>query len=116
MCFVLEMMNALKPEYISPLVLYLCHEDTEETGGLFECAAGWIGKSKLYIIIMFSSKVSAPIIVRSNRQQEKHKEFDDCEKRPSRLNRQAKTSCQNRVVFFVGFLCYSCSISDVVIV
>ena len=55
MCFFLEMMNALKPEYISPLVLYLCHEDTEETGGLFECAAGWIGKSKFYIIIMFSS-------------------------------------------------------------
>ena len=112
MCFVLEMMNALKPEYISPLVLYLCHEDTEETGGLFECAAGWIGKSKLYIIIMFSSKVSAPIIVQSNR----HKEFDDCEERPSRLNRRAKTSFQNRVVFFVGFLCFSCSISKVVIV
>jgi 3-hydroxyacyl-CoA dehydrogenase/3a,7a,12a-trihydroxy-5b-cholest-24-enoyl-CoA hydratase len=38
------MLDTLKPEYVSPLVLYLCHEDTKETGSLFECGGGWIGK------------------------------------------------------------------------
>ena len=42
-----ELVAALKPEYVAPLVLYLCHENTEETGGLFEVGAGWIGKCKL---------------------------------------------------------------------
>ena len=39
-----EILGAIKPEYISPLVAYLCHESCEETGGLFEVGAGWIGK------------------------------------------------------------------------
>lgn len=29
---------------MAPLVLYLCHEDTEETGSLFEVGGGWVGK------------------------------------------------------------------------
>ena len=37
-------LNAIKPEYISPFVAYLCHESCEETGSLFEVGAGWIGK------------------------------------------------------------------------
>ena len=39
-----EMVDALKPEYVSPLVAWLCHDDCEETGGLFEVGAGWFGK------------------------------------------------------------------------
>jgi len=39
-----EMVKALKPEYICPLVAYLCHEKTEVTGGLFEVGAGWVAK------------------------------------------------------------------------
>ncbi|XP_060596091.1 peroxisomal multifunctional enzyme type 2-like isoform X2 [Ruditapes philippinarum] len=39
-----ELVAALKPEYVAPLVAYLCHEDTEETGGLFEVGAGWVSK------------------------------------------------------------------------
>jgi len=39
-----QMVKALKPEYICPLVAYLCHEGTEENGGLFELGAGWIAK------------------------------------------------------------------------
>lgn len=38
------MVEALKPEYVSPLVAYLVHEDTKENGALFEVGAGWIGK------------------------------------------------------------------------
>jgi len=38
------MVKALKPEFICPLVAYLCHESTEENGGLFELGAGWVSK------------------------------------------------------------------------
>ncbi|KAJ2381269.1 hypothetical protein GGI23_007622, partial [Coemansia sp. RSA 2559] len=37
-----EMLDALKPEFIAPLVAYLTHETTEQTGGLFEIGAGTI--------------------------------------------------------------------------
>lgn len=39
-----EILDVLKPEFVAPLVVYLCHEDTEETGSLFELGGGWIGK------------------------------------------------------------------------
>jgi len=44
--FFSELVAALKPEYVAPLVLYLCHEDTQESGSLFEVGAGWVGKCK----------------------------------------------------------------------
>jgi len=39
-----ELVAALKPEYVDPLVGYLCHDSCKETGGLFEVGAGWIAK------------------------------------------------------------------------
>ncbi|MDM4772215.1 peroxisomal multifunctional enzyme type 2 [Solimonas sp. SE-A11] len=39
-----ELIDALKPEYVSPLVGWLCHEDCKETGGLFEVGAGYHAK------------------------------------------------------------------------
>jgi NAD(P)-dependent dehydrogenase (short-subunit alcohol dehydrogenase family)/acyl dehydratase/putative sterol carrier protein len=39
-----EVIAALKPEYVSPLVGWLCHEDCKETGGSFEVGAGFISK------------------------------------------------------------------------
>ncbi|XP_066470082.1 peroxisomal multifunctional enzyme type 2 isoform X2 [Tiliqua scincoides] len=39
-----DMLDAFKPEYVAPLVLWLCHESCKENGGLFEVGAGWIGK------------------------------------------------------------------------
>ncbi|KAJ3274762.1 hypothetical protein HK104_004025, partial [Borealophlyctis nickersoniae] len=39
-----EMLAALKPEFVVPLVAYLCHETTEETGSLFEVGAGFVSK------------------------------------------------------------------------
>lgn len=39
-----NLVNALKPEYVAPLVLWLCHEDCKENGGLYECGAGWFSK------------------------------------------------------------------------
>ena len=39
-----EVVDALKPEYVSPVVLYLGHEDCKETGGLFEVGGGFVAK------------------------------------------------------------------------
>jgi len=39
-----ELLAALKPEYVSPLVAWLCHESCTETGGTFEVGGGFLGK------------------------------------------------------------------------
>lgn len=38
------MLDALKPEYVTPLATLLCHESSQENGGLFEVGGGWIAK------------------------------------------------------------------------
>jgi len=39
-----DLLEALKPEYVAPLVAYLCHESSTENGSLFEVGAGWCSK------------------------------------------------------------------------
>ncbi len=39
-----EMVAALKPEYVAPLVAYLCHESNIDTGQVFEVGAGWAAR------------------------------------------------------------------------
>src|SRR5207244_2934680 len=39
-----EITDALKPELVSPLVAFLCHESCTETGGLFEVGGGFLAK------------------------------------------------------------------------
>lgn len=39
-----DLVASLKPEYVAPVVLWLCHEQCQENGSLFEAGAGWIGK------------------------------------------------------------------------
>jgi 3-hydroxyacyl-CoA dehydrogenase/3a,7a,12a-trihydroxy-5b-cholest-24-enoyl-CoA hydratase len=39
-----NLIEVLKPEYVSPLVAKLCHEESEVTGGLFEVGGGYIGQ------------------------------------------------------------------------
>jgi 3-hydroxyacyl-CoA dehydrogenase/3a,7a,12a-trihydroxy-5b-cholest-24-enoyl-CoA hydratase len=39
-----ELVAALKPEYVAPLVAYLCHESCDVTGQLFEVGAGWVSR------------------------------------------------------------------------
>jgi multifunctional beta-oxidation protein len=39
-----EMVEALKPEYVAPLIVCLCHEGSTETGSIFECGSGWVSK------------------------------------------------------------------------
>ena len=39
-----EVVDALRPEYVSPLVGWLCHESCEENGGTFEVGGGFYAK------------------------------------------------------------------------
>lgn len=39
-----ELLANLKPEHVSPLVAWLCHEDCEQTKGIFEVGAGYISQ------------------------------------------------------------------------
>ena len=39
-----DVLKNLKPEYVSPLVAYLCHESNTDTGGIYEVGMGWVGK------------------------------------------------------------------------
>ncbi len=39
-----EMLAQLKPEYVTPLVAYLCHESCSDTGQLFEVGGGFVAK------------------------------------------------------------------------
>ena len=39
-----EMVDALRPVFVMPLVLKLCDENSRETGGLFEVGAGFVAK------------------------------------------------------------------------
>ena len=39
-----NLIEALKPEFVSPLVARLCHESSQENGSLFEVGGGFIGK------------------------------------------------------------------------
>eukprot|EP01090_Pellita_catalonica_P021669 TRINITY_DN8165_c0_g1_i2.p1 TRINITY_DN8165_c0_g1~~TRINITY_DN8165_c0_g1_i2.p1 ORF type:complete len:461 (-),score=119.94 TRINITY_DN8165_c0_g1_i2:37-1380(-) len=39
-----ELIKALCPEFVVPLVVYLCHKDTQENGGVFEIGAGFVAQ------------------------------------------------------------------------
>jgi multifunctional beta-oxidation protein len=39
-----EMVEALKPDYVAPLVAYLAHEQNTTSAGVFEVGSGWIAK------------------------------------------------------------------------
>ena len=39
-----ELIDALRPEYVSPLVAWLAHDECQETGGIFEVGGGFFAK------------------------------------------------------------------------
>ncbi|XP_038625384.1 peroxisomal multifunctional enzyme type 2 isoform X2 [Tachyglossus aculeatus] len=65
-----DMVDALKPDYVAPLVLWLCHESCMENGGLFEVGAGWIGKlhweRSLGAIVRRKNQPMTPEAVKAN--------------------------------------------------
>ena len=40
------MMESMQPQHVAPLILWLCHEDCNITGQLFECGGGWMARCK----------------------------------------------------------------------
>ena len=43
-----ELVQVLKPEYVTPLVVFMCHEKFENSGQVFEAGAGWYGTVQQY--------------------------------------------------------------------
>jgi len=42
-----NLLEALKPDYVAPVVAYLVHESCQETGGIYELGAGFLAKIRL---------------------------------------------------------------------
>lgn len=42
-----DMLEKLKPEFIAPLVLYLCSENSKASKMIFNCAAGWFSRTEI---------------------------------------------------------------------
>lgn len=42
------MVNLLKAEYVTPMVVYLSSKECGESGKMFEAGAGWYGQIKYY--------------------------------------------------------------------
>ncbi|XP_063050873.1 peroxisomal multifunctional enzyme type 2 [Engraulis encrasicolus] len=63
-----DLVASLKAEYVAPLVMWLCHSDCQENGGLFEVGAGWIGKLRWErtqgVILRRATQVMSPESVR----------------------------------------------------
>jgi (3R)-3-hydroxyacyl-CoA dehydrogenase / 3a,7a,12a-trihydroxy-5b-cholest-24-enoyl-CoA hydratase / enoyl-CoA hydratase 2 len=55
------LVDALRPEYVSPLVAWLCHESCAETGGLFEVGGGTFTKLRWERTLGKSFPVGRPI-------------------------------------------------------
>jgi 3-hydroxyacyl-CoA dehydrogenase/3a,7a,12a-trihydroxy-5b-cholest-24-enoyl-CoA hydratase len=56
-----DLIDALRPEYVSPLVAFLCHESCTETGGLFEVGGGYFAKLRWERTLGKSLKLGKPI-------------------------------------------------------
>ncbi|NWS79561.1 DHB4 enzyme, partial [Toxostoma redivivum] len=77
-----DLVDAFKPEYVAPLVVWLCHESCAENGSLFEVGAGWIGKLRwersLGAIVRGKNQPMTPEVVRDK--WEKVCDFDNASK------------------------------------
>ncbi|XP_068278332.1 peroxisomal multifunctional enzyme type 2 isoform X7 [Nyctibius grandis] len=77
-----DLVDAFKPEYVAPLVVWLCHESCAENGSLFEVGAGWIGKLRwersLGAIVREKNQQMTPEAVRDK--WEKVCDFDNASK------------------------------------
>jgi 3-hydroxyacyl-CoA dehydrogenase/3a,7a,12a-trihydroxy-5b-cholest-24-enoyl-CoA hydratase len=75
-----QMLQALKPECVSPLVQYLSHDSCTESGGIFEVGAGWIARVRY----QRSKGVAIPLeSLTADRIAEQIKAISDFSKEPS---------------------------------
>ncbi len=56
-----QIVEQLKPAFVTPLVLKLCHESQRDGGGLYEVGAGWMGKLRWERSKGHGFPVSAPL-------------------------------------------------------
>lgn len=65
-----DILKVMQPDYVAPLVLWLCHESCDENGGLFEVGGGWIGKLRwertLGAIVKQRNQPVSPEAVKAN--------------------------------------------------
>lgn len=66
-----DVMEALRPEYVAPYVVYLCHESCPETGGVFPIAGGWASQLRWQesagaVLFGKGGSVPSPELVRDN--------------------------------------------------
>lgn len=66
-----DVMEALRPEYVAPYVVYLCHESCQETGGVFPIAGGWASQLRWQesagaVLFGKGGRVPSPEMVRDN--------------------------------------------------
>lgn len=66
-----DVKEVLKPEYVAPYVVYLCHESCPETGEVFQIAGGWAAQLRWQEaagVVLFGKggQVPSPEMVRDN--------------------------------------------------
>ena len=62
-----EFLEKLKPEYVTPIVAYLCSEDCQETGGIFSVGGGYFARIALMEGPGYTQKVDKPITLEDMR-------------------------------------------------
>jgi 3-hydroxyacyl-CoA dehydrogenase/3a,7a,12a-trihydroxy-5b-cholest-24-enoyl-CoA hydratase len=91
-----DMLENLKPDYVTPLVLKLCDENSTETNGLFEVGCGWFGKLRWQradgLGLDVKDDVSPEAI---NAQWDKVVDFDNDPKYPSSIGESMMTIMGN---------------------
>ena len=59
-----EVVDLLKPEYVAPLVGFLCHEsNSAESGGIFEVGSGWFAKVRWQSSAGYALTTDKPISI-----------------------------------------------------
>lgn len=91
-----DMLANLKPDYVTPLVLKLCDENSKETNGLFEVGCGWFGKLRWQRANGLGLDVKGAVTPEAiNAQWDKVVNFNDDPKYPTSIGESMMTIMSN---------------------